>query len=147
MIQKLLFSVTTALALVAGPSALHAAACGPDRDADIPIFEDLKSLFIEGDYAGYIDKLGPLYRSSVSDLNQQMVQFGQVFPNGFDVCETVLQRREAPGFSQDIIVFSMKDSPDELVAMHLVGIRVAGKFTVASFNFNTDLGLVFGGLH
>ena len=124
----------------------HAGVCGPDRDTDIPEFELAKARFLKGDYDGFGQALGPLFQSELPGYADDFANFKSVFAGTFQSCHTVLQRREEPGFHQEVI-FYFDDVVQGPVAMYLSGIVVDGEFHMVEFLFNTEVGGVLDALH
>ena len=123
-------------ALAAGRA--DAAACGPDRAADIPELEALKSAFLAADYRQFAELAGPYFPDLVDNLNGYFGQVMVVFPNPFPACETVLQRREEPGFYQDV-VFYYPAGAAAPIALLLVAVRAEGQTRLVEFTFNTAI--------
>ena len=117
---------------------VEAAACGPDRDADIPELEALKSAFLRADYLQFAELSGPYFPDLVENLNGYFGQMMVVFPNPFPSCETILQRRESPGFYQDV-VFYYPAGANAPVALLLVAVEAEGEVRLVEFTFNTSI--------
>lgn len=130
------FFVACLMTLIAGQAP--AAACGPDRQADIPELEALKSAFLRADYRRFAELSGPYFPDLVENLNGYFGQMMVVFPNPFPSCETVLQRRESPGFFQDV-VFYYPAGANAPVALLLVAVRAEGQVRLVEFTFNTAI--------
>lgn len=127
-----------ALLMTLAAGHADAAACGPDADADIPELEALKSAFLAADYRQFAELAGPYFPDLVENLNGYFGQMMVVFPNPFPSCETVLQRREDPGFYQDV-VFYYPAGAQAPVALLLVAVRAKGEVRLVEFTFNTAI--------
>lgn len=130
------FFFACCMALVAGQA--HSATCGADRESDIPELEALKSAFLDADYRRFAELAGPYFPDLVENLNGYFGQMMVVFPNPFPSCETVLQRREDPGFYQDV-VFYYPAGANAPVALLLVAVRAEGVVRLVEFTFNTAI--------
>ena len=132
-------------ALLASSSVTFAGVCGPDRDDDILVMEASKAAFLAADYRKFVEIGGNYFPDLESNFNNYFGQIQVVFPNGFDRCVTILQRREAPGFHQDVVFFYPKgfDAP---VTLHLVAAQVGEGFRLIEFTYNTNISDVLDGL-
>ena len=142
--KVLLRTLFVALLCSAGGGA-SAAVCGPDRAQDIPYLEDLKAAFLKADYRGFAELAGPYFPDLVERLNDYFGQVMVVFPNGFTSCETILQRREAPGFHQELVFLYPSGSPAP-VALLIVAAEARGEIRLVEFNFNTSISDVLSDL-
>ena len=133
-------SVTASLASLAICSAgiTHAAVCGPDTEADIPHLEAMKESFLTAEYLRFAEQAGPYFPDLAKNVKDYLGQVMVVFPNGFESCETVLQRREDPGFYQDVVFFYPAGSPAP-VALLLVAVAAQGEVRLIEFTFNTAI--------
>ena len=122
---------------------VQAGACGPDTPQDIAYFEDAKSAFLQADYRAFFDGMGPYFPGV--DFDATFGQARVVFPNPFTHCRTVLQRREEPGFYQDLVLYFPAGS-DAPLALLLVGTKVDGQVNLIEFTFNTNISEVLDSL-
>lgn len=138
-------TLLSAVALFATTSVAGAGVCGPDRDTDIPVIERAKEAFLTTNYREFIDIGGDMFPGFEQSFDSLFGPIQEVFPNGYERCETILQRREEPGFHQELVFFFPKgfDGP---VTLHLIVAEVAGEMRMISFNYNTAIGEVLGGL-
>ena len=133
-------------ALLMSSTATFAGVCGPDRDTDIPVMEASKAAFLNADYRKFVELGGDYFPDLDSNFNNYFGQIQVVFPNGFERCETVLQRREAPGFNQDLTFYFPKGSPAPL-ALLLVSVTVGGEERLIEFTYNTSISEVVDDLN
>ena len=117
----------TLLAIAAAvlPGLALAGVCGPDREADIEVFEQAKAAFFDTDYRTFADIAGDFFPGIDARYDSLFGQLERAIPDGYDRCETVLQRREAPGFHQELIFYFPKGSPAPM-ALLLIAAEWAG---------------------
>ncbi len=135
-----------ALVLLISPVSAAAQSCAPSTDADIQVFEAAKTAFLKTDYrafAGLVDDYIPNIDAQFDQLFGPLDVFE---PRGFSQCRTVLQRREAPSFAQEIVFFYPRGSNTPL-ALHMVGSEVDGVFRVLEFTYDTSVSAVLDKLH
>ncbi len=115
-----------------------AGTCGQENDADIPLFETAKAAFLNADFRSFSRIAGSYFADLDENYDTYFGQLEQIFPDGFERCETILQRREAPAFFQDLILFFPKgyDTP---MAVLLIGAKVEGEMRMIEFNYNTSI--------
>jgi len=129
------------LALLAGTSAATAGPCGPDRDTDIPVFEEAKAAFLATEYETFADIAGAYFPDIKTNFDTYFGQIQVVFPNGYESCQTILQRRESPGFHQEL-VFYFPRGHDAPMALLLIAADVGGKARLIEFTYNTSISAV-----
>lgn len=125
--------------------AAHAGPCGPQQDEDIVLFEAAKAAFLAADYEKFVELAGDYFPDLESNFDNYFGQIQVVFPNGFDSCATVLQRREEPGFYQDLVFYFPAGSKAPM-ALLLVAARVDGEIKLVEFNYNTSISDVLSDL-
>lgn len=135
--RPFLFTCVAAAAFCATGKS-YAAVCGPDTPGDIPYLETLKSAFLDADYRRFAELAGPYFPDLMENLNGYFGQMMVVFPNRFPSCETVLQRREEPGFFQDVVFYYPAGSPAP-VALLLVAVKAQGEVRLIEFTFNSSI--------
>ena len=123
-------------AIVLAGSHLAAAACDPSTSNDVPSFEIAKEAFLQADYEGFFQAMGPYFPGT--EYEPTFGQVRVVFPNPYRHCRTVLQRREAPGFYQEL-VFYFPAGSDAPLALLLIGAEVDGQVNLIEFSFNTNI--------
>lgn len=131
------------LIFLAAPA--FAGVCGADSDRDIPLFEEAKEAFLAAEYERFVEIAGPYFPDLKENFDDYFGQIQVVFPNGFDRCQTVLQRREAPGFHQDVIFYFPKGSKAPL-ALLMIAADVDGEARMIEFNYNTSISDVLSDL-
>jgi hypothetical protein len=133
-----------AIALILGATQLQAGVCGPDTPEDIASFEASKAAFLQADYRTFFESMGPYFPGT--DFDATFGQVRVVFPNPFKRCTTVLQRREVPGFYQEVVFYFPAGSEAPL-ALLLVGAEVDGQVNLVKFSFNTSISVVLDSLN
>jgi len=125
-----------ALTLVANPA--FAGPCGNSTEFDIALFEDAKTAFLASDYDEFAVLAGPYFPDLQADPDSLFGALKNALPGGFDRCVTVLQRREAPGFHQDLALYFPRgfDAP---IALLLIAVIVDGEPLLIEFNYNTSV--------
>lgn len=140
--MKLALSTLAGLAF----SASMATACEPTGPDDIPLIETLKDAFFASDYVTFAQRMGPFFPQIDQQFDGLFGPLQDVFPEGFVRCETVLQRREAPGFYQDLVLMYPKSSPETPLALLLIAVDPGDGIKLLEFNYNTNVSVVLGEL-
>lgn len=130
--------LSAALFSLMSATSVQAGVCGDDQDADLALFEEAKAAFLAADYEAFVDLAGPYFPDLKQNFSDYFGQIQVVFPNAFDRCQTVLQRRESPGFYQDLVFYFPKGS-DAPMALLLVAAEVDGVPRLIEFTYNTSL--------
>ena len=133
----------TAAALGMFASQGQADPCAPNTSDDIASFEAAKAAFLRADYEGVFNSMGPYFPGT--DYDQTFGQVRVVFPMPFKHCRTVLQRREKPGFLQELVFYFPAGSEAPL-ALLLIGAEVDGQVNLIEFSFNTNISDVLDNL-
>lgn len=136
--------LATLFALCAGTAA-PAGICGPDGGRDLPLMEAAKEAFLKADYHGFVTIAGPYFPDLAVNFDSYFGQLAVVFPDGFDRCETIIQRREDPGFHQDLVLYFPVGSPGPL-ALLIVAAEAEGEIRMIEFTYNTSISEVLGEL-
>lgn len=124
----------------AANSAL-AGACDNSTEADIPLFEEAKTDFLTGRFQKFADDAGAYFPDLQSNYPNYFGAIEQRFPNGFDRCVTILQRREAPGFYQEL-VFYFEDGLNAPITLLLIGAGIGSDTVLIEFTFNSNISTV-----
>ena len=132
-----LFPSFTLAAILAGSQGIGGT-CGPDNADDIPYLEDLKADFLNADYAEFAKRAGPYFPDLAENARDYFGQVMVVFPSPFPACATILQRREDPGFYQDL-VFYFPAGSSAPVALLLIAARAEDKVHLIEFTFDTSI--------
>ena len=132
--KKLL--ITTALCFAAGTA--FAGSCGNSTEADIPLFEIAKTAFLASDYDEFSAIAGPYFPDLQKDPDSLFAALKNVLPGGFERCVTVLQRREAPGFHQDLVLYFPHGFAVP-IALLMIAVVIDGEPRMIEFNYNTNV--------
>ena len=112
--------------------------CGADHAADVALLETAKAALLNADYRSFTSIAGPYFPDLADNYDGYFGPLETTFPEGFDRCVTILQRREAPSFAQDLIFYFPKgyDSP---MAVLLIAAEVEGTMRMIEFSYNTNI--------
>lgn len=123
-------------ALIATPAL--AGTCGPDRDEDIALMETAKAALLNADYRSFASIAGAYFSDLEENYDGYFGPLETTFPDGYDRCVTILQRRESPAFAQDLMLFFPKgyDAP---MAVLLIVADVEGTTRMIEFSYNTNI--------
>ncbi len=141
MIRHLL-AITLSLSVVA-PAEAFEARCTPSSKQTVEAFERAKDAFFRGEFDRF-DRIvnpfsGPRNQAAADDLRG----LSNSFPNGFRECAVVVQRRELPGFFQEVVLFDTGGAP---VGLYLQGAVLRGKSFVTDFALSANLGEIIARL-
>ena len=133
-----------ALPLLAGMafSASSAVACEPTGPRDIPYLESMKDAFFAADYVTFAQRMGPFFPQIDQQFEGLFGPLQEVFPDGFTRCVTVLQRREEPGFYQDLVLVYPTSSPETPLALLLIAVDPGDGIKLLEFTYNTNVSVV-----
>ncbi|MBT8459084.1 MAG: hypothetical protein KJN60_05395 [Boseongicola sp.] len=112
--------------------------CGPDRDDDIPLLETAKAALLNADYLSFTSIAGPYFPDLAGNYEGYFGPLENTFPEGFDRCVTVLQRRENPSFAQDFMFYFPKDYESPMAVL-LISAEVEGTTRLIEFSYNTNI--------
>ncbi len=126
-----------AAAFIAGKSAL-AGPCENSTAADILLLENAKMAFLASDYDEFAVIAGPYFPDLQADPDSLFGALKNALPGGFDRCVTVLQRRESPGFHQDLVLYFPRGF-EVPIALLLIAVVVDGEPRLIEFNYNTNV--------
>ena len=130
--------LTLASAAIIAANAAYAGPCENSTAADILLLENAKTAFLASDYDAFAAIAGPYFPDLQKDPDSLFGALKNALPGGFDRCVTVLQRREAPGFHQDLVLYFPRgfDAP---IALLLIAVVVDGQPRLIEFNYNTNV--------
>jgi hypothetical protein len=120
--------------------AQGALSCGA-ADKAWPLFEQLKGHFQRAEYRAFLENSGPMLAHEVENYDAYFAVMDQLFPDGFQTCQTVLVRDEDPAFRQEIIMFL---NPDMIgpITLLLTGVAIRGEPQLVYFNYNSTASAV-----
>ena len=133
--MKMIFIAVTlylfANSALAGP-------CDNSTEIDIPLFEEAKTAFLASDYDKFAVLAGSYFADLEKDPDSLFGALKNALPGGFDRCVTVLQRRESPGFHQDLVLYFPRGFEGP-IALLLIAVVVDGEPRLIEFNYNTNV--------
>jgi hypothetical protein len=136
--DALMKNALIAAALCFAANSAFAGACDNSTDFDIPLFEDAKTLFLASDYDEFSVLAGPYFPDLQEDPDSLFGALKNALPGGFDRCTTVLQRRESPGFHQELALFFPRGFVGP-VALMMIAVLVDGEPRMIEFTYNTNV--------
>jgi hypothetical protein len=139
-----ILSAVTALVLSATPS-FAAPPCALKDSVEIDTMSKTKSAFASFDS----DLMLPLFQENVSKtaIENLFSQVKTVAPDGFDSCQTMLQRLETGGMVQEVSIFVAKGGGPRVFFYALGVPNETGDTRLHVVNFNTDIDEILALLH
>ena len=134
--MKPLFVTLACASFFAAPA--FAGTCGPDQDDDVALLETAKAALLNADYRSFVNVAGPYFSDLEENYDSFFGPLETTFPDGFDRCVTVLQRRENPSFAQDLIFFFPKGYETPMAVL-LISADVEGATKMIEFTYNTNI--------
>ncbi len=135
-----------ALALVAGP-AFAEPLCEMGGAEPVETLEVAKKKFLDGDFKGFSDyATASMGQAASRALEKPVTQLEGLFPNGFESCQTIVQRSENGGMVQELTTFNVKGL-DFPMSLYLLAAPTRGEMKISFLNFNTTLTEVLKSLH
>lgn len=120
-----------------GPAVAQAAlSCGA-APKSWPLFEQLKAHFLTAEYRAFLENSGPMLAHEVENYDAYFGVMDDLFPQGFDLCQTVLLREEDPAFRQEIVMYMREDLRGPITLL-LVGVMIRGVPQLVYFNYNSN---------
>ncbi|MFN7002704.1 MAG: hypothetical protein ACK4NW_04635 [Roseinatronobacter sp.] len=121
---------------LAGPVAAQGAlSCGAAPN-NWPLFERLKAHFLNAEYRAFLEASGPMLEHEVENYDAYFGVMDELFPEGFDLCQTVLVRNEEPAFRQEIVMYLREDMRGPITLL-LTGVMIRGVPQLVYFNYNS----------
>ena len=125
--------LTVFLAGAAG--AQGALSCGAAQD-HWPLFEQLKAHFLKAEFREFLENSGPMMAHEIENYDAYFGVMEQRFPDGFELCQTVLVRDEQPGFRQEIVMY-LRDDLRGPITLLLTGVTIRDRPQLVYFNYNS----------
>jgi len=129
---------------VAPALAQGALSCGA-APKSWPLFERLKGQFLNAEYRAFLESSGPMLEHEVENYDAYFGIMDELFPEGFDLCQTVLVREEEPAFRQEIVMYMREDMRGPITLL-LIGVMIRGVPQLVYFNYNSNSTAVLGEL-
>lgn len=95
----------------AGAALAQGAACSPNADNPIPVFEEAKSAMLAGDYDRFYELVTPYVANPEEKRASLMGPLQRLMPKGFKGCATVVHRFEPPGLYQEVVFYDTGSGP------------------------------------
>lgn len=120
------------LAALAGPSAAFACTMSGENPSFIVEVESLHTNLENGDYAGFIEDVRMLGGIDATGIANGIAAN---FPNGFESCRTIVQRRDIGGMTQSIAIFL---TPDKSIYLYSLSAIENGAFKLLTLTVSED---------
>lgn len=120
--------------------AQGALTCGASPDS-WPLLEQLKSHFLKAEYRDFLDNSGPMLEHEIENYDAYFGVMDELFPEGFDLCQTVLVRAEEPGFRQEIVMY-LRDDMRGPITLLLTAVQIRSTPQLVYFNYNSTASAV-----
>ena len=143
--MKAILPAALAAFCLSAPAMAQEPVCAMADAVPVPELEPAKQAFLTGEFDDFLTLATPLMKSSRESLEEPIARMKEHFPDGFESCQTILQRRDAGGFVQEISTFDFPGS-DFPMSLILQAAPVRGELGIVSFTFNTKIGGVLGEL-
>ncbi len=130
--------VALILSMAAAP-AWAAPVCEMGGAEPVGIFEQAKQSFLHREFDDFVEVAAAIMPKKAADaVTQELQKLDGMLPEGFDSCQTIVQRRDAGGMVQEVITFNVrgKDFP---ISLYLQGTPVRGKMIVSYLSFHTTM--------
>lgn len=112
--------------------------CQMDGAVPVPLFERAKAAFLREDYDLFADITTEMMGPNGAALDAPLKQLVDFAPNGYDTCQTIVQRRDAGGMIQEVTTYTLKGQ-DFPLAIYLLAIPIRGELKVGYVGFNSSL--------
>jgi len=134
------------LAMMLGAAPAVAAPVCEMRGAEaFEVLDASKAEFLKGDFEAFADKASAVMGSGRDSLDEPIAQLAGLFPDGFESCQTVLQRKEPGGMVQEVTTFNIKDT-DFPMSLYLAAMPIRGEWQIVHLNFDTSVTKVLDSL-
>ena len=134
-------------ACLALPTALHAQTlCEMGGAEPEPTFEPAKAAFLAGDFDAFAELTTSMMPAGPAVFGDAIGQLKGLFPNGFESCQTIVQRRDVGGLVQEVTTFNIAGSNSGPMSIYLLAAPVRGDMQISSINFTTTMNDVLDSL-
>lgn len=127
-----------------GPALGQGLSCGA-AGKSWPLFERLKGHFLKAEYRTFLEISGPMLEREVENYDAYFGVMDELFPEGFNLCQTVLIRDEEPAFRQEIVMYTRDDMRGPITLL-LIGVMIRGVPQLVYFNYNSNSAAVLNEL-
>ena len=108
------------------------AVCEPSPADPVPAFEAAKQALLDGAYDDFLRTVQPLNADPLADREALVGAMERTFSQGLPSCASVVLRREAPGYAQEVALFDTGGVP---LALYLEAALLNGEMTIMSFQY------------
>ncbi|MBU2983539.1 hypothetical protein KO498_17160 [Lentibacter algarum] len=134
-----------ALAVFCSP-AFAAPVCEMGGAEPVELLETAKAEFLRGDFQAFKDITTEIMGTASEKLEKPIAQLEGLFPDGFESCQTIVQRRDSGGMVQEVTTFNIKGQ-DFPMSVYLLAAPIRGELKVGYLNFNTTMTEVLKSLY
>ncbi len=131
-----LFSVGLSGAAIAQGSLT----CGAAPDS-WPFLEKLKGHFLKAEYRAFLENAGPMLAHEIENYDAYFGAMDNLFPEGFELCQTILVRAEDPAFRQEIVMY-LRDDMRGPITLLLTAVHIRNVPQLVYFNYNSTASAV-----
>ncbi|MEO0389442.1 MAG: hypothetical protein AAF218_00735 [Pseudomonadota bacterium] len=107
-----------------------------------PAFETAKSAFLSGNFDAFARATTVLMPKGPAAFGDSMQRLKELFPEGFEGCQTVAQRRDAGGMVQEVTTFNIAGALGPM-SLYLLAAPLRGEMKISYVYFNTTMNDVF----
>jgi hypothetical protein len=135
MIKQLL---TASVFAAVTTTAQAQSVCEMSGAVPVPLFEQAKAAFLREDFDGFADVTTEVMGDNGRALDAPLKQLRGLIPNGFDGCQTIVQRRDVGGMIQEVSTFTLRGQAFP-ISVYLLAIPIRGEMKIGYVGFNTSL--------
>ncbi|MEL7100730.1 MAG: hypothetical protein AAGM84_18030 [Pseudomonadota bacterium] len=133
-------------AALALPTALSAeTVCDMGGAEVVPVFEPVKAAFLSGDFAQFAQLTTRLMPTGPAAFGEGITQLEGLFPDGFESCQTIVQRTDKGGMVQEVTTFNIRGNLGPM-SLYLLAAPLRGEMEISNINFNTTMSKVLDSL-
>lgn len=111
----------------------------------VDAFEAVKAAFFAGDFERFAEIGTAHINGGPASLGGGVMQLSAAFPNGFESCQTIVQRVDVGGMVQEITTFNVAGQTRP-IAVYMLGAPVRGDIQITDLTFDTTLRAVLDDL-
>lgn len=126
------------LSVVAAP--LWAAPVCEMRGAEpVEVLEQAKEAFLHSEFDDFVAIAAEIMpEAAAQNILKELRRLDGLLPDGFDSCQTVVQRRDTGGMVQEVTTFNVKGQ-DFPISLYLQVTPVRDRMLISYLNFNTTM--------
>ena len=130
-----------AIAFVLPGTAMAQTVCDMGGAAPVPVLETAKASFLSGDFETFARTTTKLMPQGPAAFGEGTSQLMGLFPDGFESCQTVAQRRDVGGMVQEVSTFNIAGQSSPM-SLNLLAMPIRGEMQISLITFNTRMGAV-----